>query len=145
MTLGGNHGLLRKGCNMAKIIKLIGPQQRAFAKAQIDAAPDDYVVQIGEATRTLDQNAKLWPMLQDIQRHSDMAEFTQDQIKLRFLDALGGELVYLPKLEGAGMFPCGMRSSTLTKKQFAGLIELLYEWGARHGVKWSQPADEISY
>jgi NinB protein len=124
---------------MRKIIKLTGPQQREYAKAQIDLAPEDYSVQIGETTRTIAQNSLLWPLLADVQRHVDMAEFTQDQIKLRFLDALGTELIYLPKLEGAGMFPCGMRSSTLSKKQFSGLIELIYKWGADHGVKFKEP------
>jgi hypothetical protein len=38
------------------------------------------------------------------------------------------------------MFPVGMRSSTLTKEQYAGLIELLYAYGAQHDVQWTDPA-----
>jgi hypothetical protein len=53
------------------------------------------------------------------------------------LNALGVEMRFLPCLEGEGAFPVGLRSSTLTKGQFSGLLELLYEYGARHGVRWT--------
>jgi hypothetical protein len=47
------------------------------------------------------------------------------------------------------MFPVGQRSSTLSKSQFTGLIELLFAYGAKHGVRWSDKsqrtiADNIS-
>ena len=47
-------------------IKLVGQLQRDHAKRQIDAAPDNWVVQIGEETRTIEQNMKMWPMLKDM-------------------------------------------------------------------------------
>jgi len=37
------------------------------------------------------------------------------------------------------MFPVGLRSSTLTVEQFSGLVELIYAYGAKHGVVWSEP------
>ncbi len=105
--------------------------------------PSDAVVRFGKATRTDRQNRKLWPMLQDIQRQvADMGRFSLDDIKLRFLNALGVELRFLPMLEGEGMFPVGLKSSTLTKLQFAGLIELLYAYGAKNGVVWSEPKSD---
>lgn len=100
--------------------------------------PDGWVASIAEPTRTLEQNAKLWPMLEDIQRQvPEMQGYTTEDIKLRFMDALGTEMRFLPKLEGQGMFPVGHKSSTLTVEQFSGLIELIYQFGARHGVRWS--------
>lgn len=111
---------------------------KANAKRTIDRAPSDYVMIVRPPNRTDEQNSKLWPMLEDIrQQVTDMGRFTRDDIKLRFLNALGAEMRFLPELEGAGMFPVGLRSSTLTKEQFSGLLELLYEYGARHGVQWS--------
>lgn len=118
---------------------LIGQSQKAHAKRLIDEAPSDTVCRIGKATRSDKQNRKLWPMLEDIRAQvPGMSAFTRDQIKLRFLNALGVEMQFLPELEGAGMFPVGLRSSTLTKEQFAGLIELIYAFGARHGVRWTE-------
>lgn len=123
-------------------VLLSGDSQRAYAKRMIDEAEIGEVAQVGKPTRSLEQNAKMHPMIEDIRRQvPSMATFTVDQIKLRFLDALGTELTFLPKLEGEGLFPVGLRSSTLTVEQFSGLIELLYEYGAKHGVKWSDPAE----
>jgi NinB protein len=41
------------------------------------------------------------------------------------MNALGQEARFLPELDGGGMFPVGRRSSKLTVKQFAALIELI--------------------
>jgi hypothetical protein len=124
---------------MAKTIRLLGDTQRAYAKQQIDAAPQGFVVKIAEETRTDRQNRLMWPLIEDLRRQvPDYATFTADQMKLRFLDALGEDMTFLPKLEGAGLFPVGQRSSTLSKTQFAALIELMFMVGAKHGVEWSQ-------
>ena len=121
-----------------RTIKLSTRQARQRAHALIDAAPEGYVCAIGEETRTQEQNRLLWPLIADIQAQvPSMQPFSADDIKLRFLNALGIELRFLPELEGAGMFPVGQRSSTLSKTQFSGLIELLFAYGAKHGVRWS--------
>lgn len=122
----------------AKHIRLVGDSQRDFARRCIAEAPVGWVVKIGAETRRDAQNRKLWPMIADIQAQvPKTAAFTADDVKMQFLNALGVEMRFLPTLEGEGMFPVGMKSSTLTVQQFAGLIELLYEYGARHGVQWS--------
>ena len=124
----------------AQSIRLVGDTQRAFACKSIAEAPAGYVVKIGAETRRDAQNRKLWPMLQDLQRQvPEMAAYALDDIKMRFLNALGTEMRFLPELEGQGMFPVGLRSSTLTVEQFSGLVELIYAYGAKHGVVWSEP------
>jgi hypothetical protein len=121
-----------------RTIKLSTPQARQRAHQLIEQAPDGYVVRIGEETRSDEQNRLLWPLIADIQQQvQDMHTFSAEDIKLRFLDSLGMELRFLPKLEGAGMFPVGQRSSTLSKSQFSGLLELIFAYGAKHEVKWS--------
>lgn len=125
---------------MAKTVRLIGESQKAYAHRLIDEAAADEVMKIAKETRRDAQNRKLWPMLADIQRQvPEMASYSAEDIKHRFLHALGAELRFLPELEGAGMFPVGMRSSTLTVEQFSGLVELLYAYGAKYGVEWSEP------
>ena len=124
----------------AQSIRLVGQSQRDFAKQMIDAAPAGYIVKFAAETRRDAQNRKLWPMIADIQRQvPQMAAYSAEDIKLRFLNALGTELRFLPALEGQGMFPVGMRSSTLTIEQFGGLLELIYAFGAKHNVRWSEP------
>jgi hypothetical protein len=127
---------------MKRTVYLSTEMTRAYAKRVIDAAQDGDVMRIGKETRSEEQNRKMWPMLKDIRDQVEgMGEFTTDDIKLRFLNLLGVELRFLPTLEGQGMFPVGLRSSTLTKEQFSGLIELLYAYGAKHGVRWTDPAE----
>lgn len=124
----------------AETIRLAGDRQRAYARQCIDKAPAGYVVKIGAETRRDAQNRKLHAMIGDLRKQvPDLAPYTVDDIRLRFLNALGVEMRYLPALEGQGMFPVGLRSSTLTVEQFSGLVELLYEYGARHNVRWSEP------
>jgi hypothetical protein len=127
---------------MKRTVYLSTEITRAYAKRVIDAAQDGDVMRIGKETRSEEQNRKMWPMLKDIRDQVEgMGEFTTEDIKLQFLNALGVELRFLPTLEGQGMFPVGLRSSTLTKEQFGGLIELLYAYGAKHGVRWTDPAE----
>lgn len=126
----------------AQTVRLVGDVQRAHAKRLIDEAPAGYVVKLAKETRTDEQNRKLWPMIYDLRRQvPDLVEYSAEDIKLRFMNALGTELRFLPTLEGQGMFPVGHRSSTLTKEQFSGLVELLYAWGAKHNVRWSEPQE----
>jgi hypothetical protein len=121
-------------------IKLVGGEQRLRAAQAIHRVPDDWVVTIAPPTRNLDQNAKMWAMIADCQAQiPDMREMDGESIKLRFMDALGTEMRYLPKLDGSGFFPVGHKSSALSVRQFADLIELIYATGAQHGVRWSEP------
>lgn len=129
----------------SKTVRLIGDTQRAYARKLVETAPAGYVVKIGEETRRDAQNRKLWPMLADLQRQvPEMATYSADDIKLRFLNALGVEMRFLPALEDAGHFPVGMKSSTLTVSQFAALIELIYAFGAKHDVHWSDPMERAA-
>lgn len=127
---------------MAKTVRLIGPSQRAYAQKLAAEAPANWIAKFAPETRRDAQNRKLWPMLADIQKQvPGMELFTTEDIKLRMLNAMGAEMRFLPALEGQGIFPVGLKSSTLTVEQFSGLIELLYEFGARHGVKWTDPKE----
>jgi NinB protein len=120
---------------MADTVRLIGPTQRAHALKLLQEAPDGYVMKLGQETRTERQNRHLHALLGDIRAQlPDMQTFTIEQIKLQFMDAFGWEVTHLPKLEGAGFFPVGQKTSMLTVAQFCGLQDLILEYGARHGV-----------
>jgi hypothetical protein len=126
-----------------RTVKLSTKAARQRAQALVYAAPEGYVVTISEETRSQEQNRLMWPLIADIQAQvPEMQTYSADDIKLRFLHALGTEMRFLPELEGSGMFPVGQRSSTLTKSQFTGLIELLFAYGEQHGVRWSYKSEE---
>lgn len=127
------------------VIKLVGGEQRIRARNLIGRAPDGFVVTIGEATRTLDQNAKLWAMLADVRRAKPEGRvWTDEQWKAVFMDACGHQADFVNKLDEPGFVCIGFKSSRLTKSQFGDLIECIYAYGARHDIQWSEPMERAA-
>jgi len=101
-------------------------------------APEGYVVTVKPPARSTDQNDKMWAMLSDISLAKPQGRrLIPEAWKAAFMHALGHEVRFTPALDGDGMIPLGYRSSRLTKAQMSDLIELMYEYGARHGVVWT--------
>lgn len=130
---------------MAQTIILRGQSQRDFAKSFIDRAPVDAVVTIKEATRNLDQNAKLWAMISDVSRAKpEGRRWTPETWKSAFMHALGHQVHFCEGLDDTGPFPLGFRSSRLTVRQMADLITCVQEYGDRHNVRWTDPVERGS-
>jgi len=126
---------------MAQTVILRGKSQRDFAKAMIDRAPVDAVVRISEATRNLDQNARMWAMLSDVSRAKpEGRHWTPETWKCAFMHSLGHQVKFCEGLDGSGPFPLGFHSSRLTVRQMADLITVIQEYGDRHEVHWTDPA-----
>ncbi|MDZ7904927.1 MAG: recombination protein NinB, partial [Cypionkella sp.] len=107
-------------------IILRGASQRLFAKSLIDAAPPDAVVVIRSATRTTDQNAKLWAMLSDVSRAMPQGRrHTTEVWKCLFMQACGHDVQFEVGLNDKP-FPVGFSSSRMTKTQMSDLIEFVY-------------------
>jgi NinB protein len=121
---------------------LHGKSQREFAHKLIDAAPVGAVLNVREAKRTNDQNAKIWAILSDISRAKPEGRmWTPETWKCAFMHVLGHQVQFCEGLDGSGPFPLGFRSSKLSVKQMTDLIETAYEYGARHGIVWSEPKE----
>lgn len=113
---------------------------RETAHRLVDAAPVGAVLNLRPATRSTDQNAKMWAMLSDISRAKPRGIIeTADTWKCLAMHACGFEVQFLQGLDGRP-FPAGFRSSRLTKDQMSQLIEWLYAFGAENGVAWSDEA-----
>lgn len=108
----------------------------------IKEAPEGYVVEIKEQTRSLEQNALLWALLRDVAKqvkwydrrlnvHDWKAMFTASLKKSDVVPGLDGGFVVL-----------GQSTSKMTKKEFSDLCELIYSFGAEHGVEWTEPYEE---
>ena len=121
---------------------LSNPVARRRAHMLIDAAPDCAVLNIREASRTSDQNAKLWAMLSDIARAKPGGRvLTTENWKCLFMNAVGFQCTFVPALDGQGVVPLGFKSSRLNKAEFSELIECILAFGAEHGVEWTDPAE----
>ena len=107
---------------------------RDNAKRAIDAAPEGYAVTIQEPTRSLDQNAALWPLLGEISRQVDWYgnKLTDEEWKDVLTAALKKEKV-VPGING-GFVVLGQRTSKMSKKDFSELLELTIAFAADKGV-----------
>ena len=112
--------------NRADLIKAVA---NAPVGAQFDLVDDP---------RTSQQNRLMWGMLTNI---SDQVthcgeKWEAEAWKAAFLKAMGRKLTFMPSLDGEGVVAVGYRSSKLNKEEFSELIELIYEYGARNGVRF---------
>lgn len=112
---------------------------RDRATRAVAAAPAGSRVEIKATRRSTDQNSKLWAMLTEFSQQLPWhgVKLRPDDWKLLFLDALKRELRIVPNLEGTGFVNLGQSSSDLTKAEMSDMIELMFEFGSRHGVKFS--------
>ena len=124
------------------VIRNYNDWQQAWGLALAAGLP--CAISIGEQ-RTSEQNKKLWPMLADVAIQcrmmidGKMQQANGDDWKNVFIAALDGEQRIAKGINGGMVF---LRSSSrkLTKRQFSDLIELIYAYGAEHGVFWSEPS-----
>ena len=114
-----------------------GAASRAVAKRIIDAAPLGAVCSVRPAKRTADQNAALWAKLSDISRAKPEGRMHTPEVwKSLFMSACGHKCQFELGLDGTP-FPVGFRSSRLNKQEMSDLLEFVNEYGARHGVVWT--------
>lgn len=129
---------------MSRYTLPLTPGNRSDAHAWVDRAlslwkpGQAWVMDLREAKRTDDQNRALWGALGQIVRQRPTHNGVQmdaETYKALFLHALGHEVRFVPTLDGSSMLPLGLRSSKLTKAEFADLLTLIVSWCDQNGVK----------
>lgn len=117
------------------------PARQNAAKAVLEA-PEGYIVTIQEPTRNLEQNSRLWASLSEVSRQVDWHgnKLTPEEWKDVFTAALKRQKV-VPGIDG-GFVVIGARTSKMGKREFSELLELVYAFGAQHGVQFSDPMPE---
>ncbi|WP_292041531.1 recombination protein NinB [Massilia sp. UBA6681] len=113
---------------------------RQNAIRYIAEAPAGYCVTVAEPTRTLEQNALMWPLLQKL---ADQVvwygvKLSADDWK-DLLTASLRKQRSAPGLDG-GFVVFGERTRTYSKAEFSELIELIYAFGAQQGVEFGKVA-----
>ena len=119
------------------IFTLSHAQARRRAVEAVANAPDGYVVKVTEPTRSLEQNALLWPLLHDVSKQVEWygQYLTEEEWKDMFTASLKGQKA-VPAIDGPKFVVVGGSTSKMGKKEFSDLIELIYAFGAEHEVKW---------
>ena len=125
---------------MKKIFRLVHPTARANAVSAVQQAQDGHVVTIAEPSRTLDQNATQWPILEAFAKQAQwpvngrMEWITAEDWKDILTCAFRNEHPRVAAGLNGGMVLLGQRTSKFSKREFSDWIEFLYATAAERGV-----------
>jgi hypothetical protein len=96
-----------------------------------------YLLTVKQATRSTEQNRRLWAMLNDISQQVEWYghRLTPDEWKDVFSAAMKRTKV-VPGLDG-GFVVCGQSTSKMTKAEMSEMQTLMEAFGAEKGVKFT--------
>lgn len=114
-------------------------EARRNAASACMTAPDGYVVEVKQKTRTLEQNARLWAMLNEISSQVEWygRKLSAEDWKHVFTAALKKQDV-VPNLDGSGFVILGQSTSKMTKSEMGDLMELMTVFGIEKGVEFHE-------
>ena len=123
-----------------RVFRLADNFVRQRAIDAVKDAPVDYVVEIKERTRSLDQNAAQWPILEAFSRqllwpvNGQMVTMSPEEWKDVLTAAFKNETSRLAMGLNGGVVMLGMRTREMTKKQFSDWLEFLHHVAADREV-----------
>lgn len=119
-------------------------QARSRALAYVAEAPAGWVVTVKPATRSLEQNARLWSLLGDVSAQVEWygKKLTAEDWKHVFTASLR-KLSVVPNLDGTGFVALGLSTSRMSKRELGELMDLIEAFGAERGVVWSDEARQL--
>ena len=113
---------------------------RRNAVAAVANAPAGHKVTVSEPSRSLDQNAALWGLLQAFSEQLEwpvnggMAKLTAEEWKDITSAAFKRETARVAMGLDGGMVMLGCRTSKLSKREFSEYLEFLHATAAARGV-----------
>lgn len=98
-----------------------------------------FVVEVKPLTRTLEQNKKLWAMLNDVSEQVNWhgQKLTPEDWKHVFSAALNQQRV-VPNIDSTGFVVLGQSTSKMTVRQMADMIELINAFGSERNVDFKE-------
>jgi|SRR5882724_1842473 len=121
------------------LIVLNGNADREKAIAWVRSSPPGTRLEFKITKRTIPQNKIMWVLLTEIAEQLTWhgLHIRAEDYKYLLLDSLKREMRIVPNIDGTGFVNLGRSSSDLTKQEMSDLIELIYMFGAKHGVKFT--------
>jgi len=123
---------------MKKVFRLVHDNARLMAVREVQKAPEGYIVTVSEPTRSLEQNAAQWPILEAFAQQKEacingkMVKVTADDWKDILTGAYNGEMRMAAFDEKVIMLP--QRTSKMGKKAFSEWLEFLNAMAGEFGV-----------
>ena len=107
-----------------------------FISALLINSDRPWVIEIKEATRTLEQNAKMWCVLTDISKQVKWyGEWLSPEDWKHVITASLRKQKSVPGIDG-GFVVLGLSTSKMSIREMSDVIELAHAFGAQQGVKW---------
>lgn len=121
-------------------IPIRGGADRTKARAACDRVPVGWAVVFKPPVRTLAQNDRMWPFLEDIARQKDWPAGS-GKMRTRYFwkDLMTAALTsqeIVPGLEG-GLVAIGQHTSEMGVEEMSDLLQLIEAWGANHEVNFT--------
>ena len=136
---------------MSKAVFILAhPVARQRALDAVRNAADGMSVTIAEPRRSLEENALLHAMLGYISEHQTWAGSKHDietwkrLLVAAWCRATNQHVSYLPALDGHGVDIVFRRTSSLSRKECAELIEYIYAWGAMNDIQVIEQQERIA-
>ena len=126
---------------MKKYFILAHELARRNASQAILEAPTGYAVEIRPKNRTLDQNAKIHALIQEISRKIVWAGKLQEVetwkrlLTAAWLRARGEPVEMLPAIDGYGVDVVFRPTSKLTVEEMSEFIEYVTAWAVEQGIQ----------
>ena len=123
-----------------RIFRLAHAEARRRAMACVADAPEGYVVTVQEPTRSTDQNAAQWPILEAFAEqlqwpvNGAMVSLSAEEWKDVLTAAFQGETVRLAMGLNGGVVMLGLRTSQMGKRRFSEWLDFLNATAALRGV-----------
>ncbi|CAB4126107.1 Recombinase NinB [uncultured Caudovirales phage] len=115
---------------------------RGRALDAVKAAPAGFSVRVAEPSRSVEQNAALWPLLECFSRQREwpvngvMLRLSPDEWKDILSASFAQEQVRVSPLIGAGgMVMLGQRTSQMGKRRFSEFLDFVHACAVELGVE----------
>ena len=128
-----------------RVFYLKSEQIRRRAQEAIWDAPDNWKVTLAPETRTLEENSLLHVLIDEISKKVEWAgKKREPETWKRLLVAAwcrvhGESVEILPALDGHGVDIVYRKTSKLSRKECAELIEFVFAWGAMNDIQFPDP------
>lgn len=129
-----------------RIFHLVHMEARKRAAQCVAESPDGFVVEVREPTRNTSQNALLWVLLTAFSEqlkwpvNGAMVPLSPDEWKTLLTAAYRNESQRIAMGLNGGMVILGMRTSQLSKREFAEFIEFIHSVAVERGVVFDEVA-----
>lgn len=123
-----------------RVFYMVHDQARQNAIQAVQSAPAGYRVEVKQPSRSLDQNAAMWPILQAFADqllwpvNGAMVHLSPDDWKDLLTAAFRQDMARVAQGINGGMVLLGARTSKFSRQEFSDFLEFLHSVAADRGV-----------